>query len=70
MKTTKNIFKEAIQLNRRERFLLIDNLIKTIDEPNLEIDSIWLDEAEKRLESHRRNPTSTVSFEDVFHEDS
>ncbi len=70
MSTDKSLLKEAVQLTRRERFLLIDSLIKTIDEPNLEIDAIWIDEAEKRLKFHRNNPTSTVSFEDIFHEDS
>ncbi len=70
MSTTKSLLKEAIQLNRRERFLLIDNLIKTIDEPNLELDAVWVDEAEKRLKAHRLNPVSSVPFRDIFQEDS
>ena len=66
MKTTETILKEAIQLNRRERFLLIDNLIKSIDEPNLEIDEIWINEAEKRLAAHRKDPSTSVPFENIF----
>ena len=70
METCESILKKAIHLNAQERFLLIDGLIRTIDEPDKEIDRIWVEEAEERLSAHRKGQTTGIAFEDIFREDS
>jgi len=69
METCESLLKKAIHLNSQERFLLIDGLIRTIDEPDKDIDTIWVEEAEKRLNAHREGQTTGIAFEDVFGED-
>ena len=69
MENCKSLLKKAILLKPHERFLLIDGLIRTINEPNKDIDSIWADEAEKRLKAHQQRKTTGISFKDVFEED-
>ena len=66
MENCESLFKKAILLKPQERFLLIDGLICTIDEPNKDIDTIWAEEAKKRLTAHRNGTTTGISFEDVF----
>ncbi|MCD6184997.1 MAG: addiction module protein [Deltaproteobacteria bacterium] len=66
MENCESLLKKAILLKPQERFLLIDGLIRTIDEPNKDIDTIWAEEAEKRLIAHRNGKTTGISFKDVF----
>ena len=69
METSKSLLKKALLLKPRDRFLLIDGLVRTLDEPNKEIDTIWAEEAEKRLRAHREGKTQGVPFKGVFGED-
>jgi len=51
-----------MNLKAQERFLLIDRLIRSLDEPDKKIDDIWADEASKRLDAHRKGFTTPLSF--------
>ena len=69
METSESLLKKALALRPQDRFLLIDGLVRSLDEPNNEIDAIWADEAEKRLRAHREGKTQGVPFNDVFGEE-
>jgi len=69
METTESLLKKALRLKPQDRFLLIDGLIRSLDEPNKELDTIWAEEAEKRLRAHREGKTQGVPFKDVFGEE-
>ena len=69
METTESLLKKALRLKPQDRFLLIDGLIRSLDEPNNELDTIWAEEAEKRLRAHREGKTQGVPFKDVFGEE-
>ena len=69
MENCESLFKKALLLKPQDRFLLIDGLIRTIDEPNKDIEAIWTEEAEKRLIAHREGKTTGIPFEDVFGEE-
>ena len=60
METSKSLLKKALLLKPQDRFLLIDGLVRSLDEPNKEIDEIWAEEAEKRLRAHREGKTQGV----------
>ena len=66
MGSTETLLKEALRLKPRDRFLLIDGLIRSLDEPDKHIDAIWAEEAEKRLNAHRKGKTQAVPSRDVF----
>ena len=53
MENSESLLKKALLLKPQDRFLLIDELIRSLDEPNTEIDEIWVEEAGKRLKAHR-----------------
>ena len=47
------IVAQALKLDPAERFDLVDQVLHSLDKPDPEIDSIWLEEAEKRLAAYR-----------------
>jgi len=69
MESSESLLKKALQLKPPDRFLLIEGLIRSLDEPDKEIDEIWGVEAEKRLEAHRKGKTQGVPFKSVFGEE-
>lgn len=64
--SNKDILEMALKLKPEERFLIIEGLIKSIDEPDKTIDAIWAEEAEKRLKAYRDGKLQTVSAEEIF----
>lgn len=64
--SNKDILEMALKLKPEERFLIIEGLIKSIDEPDKNIDEIWAVEAEKRLKAYRDGKLQTISAEDIF----
>ncbi|MBT9133187.1 MAG: hypothetical protein DDT32_02262 [Syntrophomonadaceae bacterium] len=68
MESSKFILEKALQLKPQERFIIIDSLLLSLDEPNKEIDEIWAIEAEKRLTAYRSGKSKGVPSEEVFGE--
>lgn len=64
--SNKDILEMAMKLNPAERFLIIEGLIKSIDEPDKIIDEIWAEEAEKRLKAFRDGKLEMIPSEDIF----
>lgn len=60
------LLEQALTLNVNERTKLIDELFKSIDKPDEEIEKIWADEADKRLEAYRKGEIKAVPMEDIF----
>ena len=45
METGESLLKKALQLKPQDRFFLFEGLIRSLDEPDKEIDKIWTQEA-------------------------
>ena len=60
------LLEQALTLNVNERTKLIDELFKSIDKPDEEIDQIWADEADKRLEAYRKGELKAIPMENIF----
>ena len=67
--STKDLLDEAMKLKPDERLLLVDGLIKSLDEPDKKLDEIWAEEAEKRLSAYREGRLEAVSMEEIFKEE-
>ncbi len=63
---TKELLDEATKLKPQERFALVESLIKSLDEPDTNLDEIWADEAEKRLNAYRDGRLDSISMEEIF----
>ncbi len=60
------VLEQALGLKANERSKLIDELLKSLDKPDEELDKVWENEANKRLESYRKGELETVSEKDFF----
>ena len=64
--SSKEILEQAMLLKAEERFMIVEGLLKSLDEPDQKIDEIWAEEAEKRLEAYRDGRLEGIPMEDVF----
>ncbi|MBI3814205.1 MAG: addiction module protein [Nitrospinae bacterium] len=64
----KEILDQALLLKTEERFLIIEGLIQSIDEPDKRLDDIWTEEAEKRLKAYREGKLEGIPMEEIFKE--
>ncbi|MDQ6969579.1 MAG: addiction module protein [Mariprofundus sp.] len=47
-------------LKPEDRFIIVESLLKSLDEPDEKLDDIWADEAERRLMFDFRNKTRDI----------
>ena len=64
--SSKEILERAIALKPEERFIIVEGLLQSLDEPDRKIDQIWVEEAEKRLRAYRDGRLEGIPIEDVF----
>ena len=62
---TKTLIATALQLPPDERFALIDELLHSLDQPDPDIDRIWIEEAERRLAAYRSGRVKGMPAEEV-----
>ena len=48
------ILEQALHLKANDRFLLIEELLKSLDNPDENINKIWEEEANKRVDSYKK----------------
>uniref|UniRef100_A0A7C1FBZ5 Addiction module protein n=1 Tax=Ammonifex degensii TaxID=42838 RepID=A0A7C1FBZ5_9THEO len=66
--SSKEILEKALKLKPQERFLVIEGLIKSLDEPDRGLDDIWAEEAERRLTAYRKGKLEGIPMEEIFKE--
>ena len=66
MATSEEILKEAISLSPSEQAKLVDHLISFLDKPDPELDKLWAEEAESRLDAYNRGDLKAVSLDEVL----
>ena len=67
--SSKEILEQALQLRPDERFILVEGLLKSLDEPDYNLDAIWVEEAEKRLKAYRAGELEGIPMEEIFQEE-
>lgn len=61
-----SIREEVLALKPLEKLQLIDELLLSLDQPNCDIDEIWADEVEKRIDAYDRGEVKAIDAKDVF----
>jgi len=67
--SSKDVLEKALKLKPDERFMVVEGLIKSLDEPDSSLDTIWAEEAEKRLEAYRSGNLEGIPMEEIFKEE-
>ncbi len=62
------IIEEAMHLKPQDRYIIIENLIHSLNKPDIEIDKIWIQESQKRLKAYKEGTIKTLSYDQVFSE--
>ena len=63
---TKQLIDEAISLPVEERALVVDSLLRSLNQPESEIDKIWAKEAKRRLDELMSGRVKAIPGEEVF----
>jgi putative addiction module component (TIGR02574 family) len=62
----KALSEEARRLSPEERIALVEDLLKSLDPADPEIEKLWAEEARDRLQAYRRGEIDTVSLDEVL----
>ena len=63
---TKEILNQALGLSPLEKAHLVDCLLARLDKPDEEIDSLWREEVEKRVEAYQSGKLPSLSLQQVL----
>lgn len=66
MSTPEEILKEAASLQPSEQAKLIDQLISCLDKSDPDLDKLWTEEAESRLDAYKNGELKAISIETVL----
>lgn len=66
--SSKEVLAKALELKPDEKFMVLEGLIKSLDEPDSLLDEIWAEEAEKRLRAYRSGDLEGIPMEEIFRE--
>jgi putative addiction module component (TIGR02574 family) len=65
--TIQKIESEALNLDMHSRASLVGKLLLSLDEPTVsEVERLWLDEAERRLDEYRAGKVQGIPGSEVF----
>ncbi len=65
---TKELINEAISLPVEERVIIVDLLLRSLNQPKTEIDKKWAEVAKRRLAEIRSGKVKVIAGEEVFDE--
>jgi hypothetical protein len=60
------IIHEALELKPQERYAVIEELTRSLDVPNPEIEQAWIDVSLRRAEAYRNGSLETVGYAEAF----
>lgn len=66
MEIPKTILKEILSLKPANKAELVDRLLSSLDKPDKEIDALWVQEAEERIDAYEKGELKAVSLEEVL----
>ena len=60
------ILKEALTLTPAQKAELIDKLLSSLDKPDREINELWAEEAESRIDAYEQGKIKAVTLEKIL----
>jgi len=66
MSPATTVISKALHLKPAERFIVIEALIRSLDNSNSVIEKTWTIETRKRLKAYKAGKAKTISFEGMF----
>lgn len=66
MSIPKNILEEVLALSPTNKVELVDYLLASLDAPDKEIDRLWKEEVESRIDAYERGEIKALKIEEVL----
>lgn len=65
---SKKVLEQALALRPNGRFSVVEGILRSLDEPDVSLDAIWAEEAEKRLHAYREGNLEGIPMQEIFKE--
>jgi putative addiction module component (TIGR02574 family) len=62
------ILENALALPAVERAAIIESLLSSLDQPDVRIDEVWVEEAERRIAAYEAGRMKAIPADEVFRE--
>lgn len=62
----RQILKEVLALPFKDRAMLVDDILASLDQPDEQIDRLWRKEIDDRIAAYRTGKIISVSLEEVL----
>lgn len=66
MPIKEQLIKDVMMLKPFEKARLIDHLISSLDQPDKDIDELWANEAESRIDAYERGKMKSIPLDDIL----
>ena len=66
MAAYKELLEKILSLSLDEKAELVEQLMVSLEQPDKELDKLWIKEAEDRLDAHERGEIKAISLEEVL----
>ena len=63
---TEELAKKIEELPDTEKALLVDMILAKLDQPDMELDKVWADEAAKRWAAYKEGRLKTLPYDEVM----
>lgn len=60
------VLRAALTLNPAQKAELVDKLLSSLDKPDQDIDELWANEAESRIDAYEQGRIKAVALEKVL----
>jgi len=68
MMSLPDILEEALHLKPQERYIIIENLVQSLNQPDEKITKLWIEESKKRFKAYKKGTVKTLSYDQVFNQ--
>ena len=66
MADTRELLKEALTLSPSEKAKLVEKILSSLDEPSAELEELWAEESEDRIDAYELGNMKAVTLEKVL----
>jgi len=60
------IIDKALTLKPQERYMIIENLVQSLNQLDPVIDQLWIEESTNRVQAIKDGRLKTATYEDIF----
>ena len=62
----KELLKEVLSLKPQERYAIVEAILRSLDQPDEDIEKIWKEESDKRVLAIKEGRLGTIPYEEIF----